>query len=248
MSAPMTRGQLKERAILRGDFLHTNYINTSPGGELEQLVDTELRRLWNMLTDLDESYTELGPFYLNTVQGQREYLLPADFYKLTAIYYVAQTNPTNGYRWPLRKFTRHEYGTNAFASSWGPPPIYYRVNGPRNVIFDPIPTSSQTSVVEYWYCPSYSAPVSDSELLTSFVIPGWEDYVVDGVVINLRIKEGSEDVTFLYQRRNEFVAGIKLLAEKRDRFNPGRIQDTGWVESGDNYCSTFSSYAYYGTW
>lgn len=247
MSAPMTRGQLKQRAILRGDFLHTPYIDTSPGGELEQLVDTELRRLWNLLTDLDESYTEIGPFFLNTTQGQRQYMLPADFYKLTAVYYVGQNQPPNGYRKPLKQFMRHDYGMNAYASSWGQPPIYYRVDGRRNIIFDPVPQNSQTGIIEYWYCPVFNQPASDSELLTYFVIPGWEDYVVDGVVINLRIKEGAEDVSFLSQRRNEFVAGVRLLAANRDRFNPQRVQDVGWSESGGD-SGVFSSYAYYGTW
>lgn len=247
MSAPVTRGQLKTRALERADSLNSGYIDQSPGGELEQLVDTELSKLWNVLTSIDEGYTEKGPMYLNTVAYQRQYLLPADFFKLTAVYYVPQNQPQSGFKFPLRRYTNQEYGSRGNYYNWGPPPIYYRIDGQRAILFDPPPTINQAQVVEFWYCPVFKPPASDSEVLTYFVYPGWEDYIIDGVAANIRIKEET-DASVLLQRQQSYSDTLRANAAERDMFMPTRVEDTGWQESGDTNSYGIGFWGFYGVW
>lgn len=245
MSTPVTRGQLKTRALQRADMQNSLYIDTSAGGELEQLVDTECRKLWNTLADKEPSYGQRGPFYLSSVGGQAIYFLPADFMRLARIYYVPATG--TGRKIELRRFNEAEYGQYSNYFNWGPPPIRYDLTGEHQIIFDPAPSISQTNIIEYWYVPAWNPPANDTVPLTGFVVPGWEDYVVDGVAANLRIKEES-DPSLLLQRQLSFEARLMEQAANRDRLNPQRIQDVGWNES-DAGAAWGPGYAgIYGTW
>lgn len=247
MAAPATRGSLKTRALQRADCLNQGFIDQSPGGELEQMIDTEMSKLWDLLSSINEGYTEKGPIYLNTVAYQRQYLLPSDFYKLVACYYVPQNQPQSGYKFPLRQYTNAEYGSRGNYYNWGPPPIYYKVDGQRGILFDPPPSQNQSSVVEIWYIPVFTPPASDTERVTNFILPGWEDYVIDGVAANIRIKEET-DSTILLQRQQTFSDGLRANAATRDLFQPKRINDTGWKESGYDDTYGLGFWGYYGVW
>lgn len=248
MSSPMTRGQLKTRALELGDFLNSPYIDTSIGGELERYVDTELRNLWNLCIETDDDFCARGPYYLSTTANQNVYILPPDFYKLKAIYYSPNSpGQPPGRKFPLKEFTFMEYGSHANYYNWGPPPIFYRLVGPQEVLFDPPPSTAQSNIIEYWYIPQYHTPSSDSQVLTQFVAPGWEDYVVYGVVMKLRFKEESPTIQLAQQFRDQFEMKLRSLAANRDRFRPQKIEDSGWDESGSDYGQN-NFWGYYGSW
>ncbi len=258
MSTVVNRGQLKTRILARFDATGTTYIDNSPGGELEQLIDSKLRALWNLLAETQDSYTKRGPVMLSTAAGVRTIPLPPDFMNLVGLYYVpdnkfqSATNPMypglSSRRIIVRRFTASEYGSNAQYFNFGPPPIYYDIDGMNNLLMDPIPTQNNTNVLELWYTPAYSAPANDAETIR-FLTPGWEDYIVDSVSAELFLKEESmTQFGACMQRAQMWEEKVRNLADQRDRLNPVRIADTGWTENGSTWGMDYGYWGFYGTW
>lgn len=251
MSAPMTRGQLKTRALQRADFpINPNsaYIDQSPGGELEQIVDTKLARLYTLLVETDQLYNLSSATYISTVANQADYQLPQDFMSLDSIYYVVQrTNGVNE-EVPLRRFMRHQQGQRGAYFNWGPPPIMYSLMGKR-LRFEPVPTQALTNIIKFYYVPTYKPPATDTLVINDFVRPGWEDYIVNGVAADLRIKEGLGEEGPLLALTADYEHKIQQEADERDRFAPNRVQYTGWQESDGEWSGAGDQYfGYYGTW
>lgn len=251
MSAPVTRGQLKTRALQRADFpinASAAYIDQSPGGELEQLVDSKLKRLYQLLTEAGEGYNISGPQYLSTIANTAEYNLPQDFMNLDAIYYVVNNGYNQNQRVPLRRFNEHQQGQRGAFSNWGPPPISYRLLG-RRIRFEPVPTQSLSNIIEFFYIQDYTPPATDNVPLTDFVKAGWEEYIVDSVAWELRIKEGLGEEGALAARVQMFEAKIQAEAAERDRFSPSRMRYTGWQESDGEFSGAGDGYfGFYGAW
>lgn len=233
----VTLAQLRTRAFQRVDMVNSTFATTA---EANQLVNTAGARLHDLLVTSYEDYFQLVKTFSLTA-NKEAYDLVADlnlvdangnpsFYKVIDIF-VTTGSGANLSRQKLRRFNTNELSriNNPLlvptAMPW--PVLYYRLVGSK-LYFEPIATSTAGYSIELWYAPQFVQLVADADTLDYGVVFGWDEFIVNDVAINLRLKEES-DVSALMARQAEFERKVAAGAQNRDSAEPSRVVD---VEAG----------------
>ena len=220
MSLPtVTRASLGTRALQRANLQYSNFIQPD---ELNQLVDTSVAKLYNMLIGYYEDYFHKKET-ISLVLNQQEYYLPPDFMKMRQVFYVDQS----GYQYLLRRMDISEitnYPNYTLAAS----PNGYAIEGDKLVLY-PVPQQTPFQLL-LRYIPQYTPPISDNQQIKLQFAFGWDEWIVNDIAVQIRNKAmmpGDELVT------ERMIIEKKLLHEAKNR-NVGdapRFKDTGFVGS-----------------
>ncbi|MHA2064274.1 MAG: phage adaptor protein [Candidatus Thorarchaeota archaeon] len=224
MASPLTLDILRLLSADRADML--KYVAGVPDlsdflepGMFTYAVNHELASLWDHLITSYEEYA-IKKHYIEIQANQEEYNLPADFYKIRAVYPVLP----NGRSWKLRRFTMDDIGSEtsvAVIVSTEVRSLRYRVMGNR-LYFWPQPSAPAT--MEVWYIPQYQ-PLENNDDLIDFRYPnGWEDFVIEGVAARALEKEES-DSTHCRTRQREILQRILASVQDRDVGEPVEMID-----------------------
>ena len=234
----VTLAQLRTRCQQRVDMVNSSFATTA---EINQLINTAGARLHALLVTAYEDY-----FFKTTtfsLPAAETYDLSAnvtDLYKIIQVFLTIGSG-TSLSRFALRRFNANEvpqFGNSAiFPATMILPVVYYCVQGGK-MYFEPIPTSSNGYSVELWYAPQFTQLVNDTDTLDYSFAFGWEEYIVNDVAINLRLKEES-DVSGLIARQNQFEQQLQAIVQNRDVAEASRVVDV------DRRYSTGNLYAYY---
>jgi len=232
-SLPVTRASLIARAATRGNT--SGYADPSVGGEISGLVDLSLAKLHNILVGYYEDYfTRLGT--LDLVNNQDTYNLPPDLFKLRKVFYVDQS----GYRWPMRKIEIDELTNVPLTITYYAVPYGYCMLNNQIVVF-PKPTNVSTPYqILLFYIPVYIPPANDQQPIDFQIALGWDEWVVNDVVCQIRAKAmmPAEDVR---AERDKLEMKIQHQAKQRDAGEPHRVRDTGW--GGNQPYTRFGNFA-----
>jgi hypothetical protein len=240
MPATVTLAQLRTRALQRVDMVNSGLVTTA---EVNQLINVAGARLHDLLVCAYEDYYQTTTTFSLTA-GKEYYDLISDlslvdgsgnptFYKMLEIFLTFGSGATLS-RYKLRKFNTNEIGllnnpqlTPAYTIM---PIVYWRLEGQR-LYLEPIPTSTPAGFnCELWYAPQYVQLINDGDLIDYGVVFGWDEFIVNDVAINLRLKEES-DISGLLARQQDFERKLEAAAQGRDISEPGRVQDverTNW--------------------
>ena len=235
MASPVTLDNLRELAADRADMLKydvagvadlSDFLNESA---CTYAVNSELAALWDHLVTSYEDYaikTYSQPLHAE----QEEYNLPADFYKIRAVFPIL----SNGRSSALRRFDLKQIGAEtsaAYITGTEVRQLRYNVMGNRLRLW-PAPSSSAT--LEVWYIPQYKPIYNDQDLIDFRFPNGWEDYVVEGVAARALEKEES-DSTHCRQRQAEILQRILTTMKDRDVGEPAGMIDTEGYDQGWYY-------------
>lgn len=215
---------LVERCSWRFDDTSHGFIDA--GAEWPALINEALAALHNELVSAGEGYLQTETT-LTLVDGQVQYTLPADFFKLVGAFLV-----DSGEYVPLQRFMTKTFrgGVAGQPSSvWGPA-LRYDVRGSSTgpkMWFDPTPDGSSPDTIAVWYVPTFVPLVLFTDELPAWLPPGWEEFIVNYAVTRARVKEQSasaEDVQMLLEAMQERV---RKEAVNRDLMNPQRVVSVG---------------------
>jgi hypothetical protein len=220
-----------QRAAQRANT--SGYADPSAGGEISGLVDNRLAQLYNTLVaELYEDFA-LKRTHFPLVADQRFYPLPTDFMKERRVWLVTPSTPFNietGARWALNRLDPADaYGYNAlqYSNLLGG----YSLEG-STLVCSPTPTSSNSGqYIQLLYIPQYSSPANDNDTINFPLAVGWDEWVVNGVVIDIRAKAMMpfDDIAVLNQ---QYEGHVRLQAKNRSATSPPRVRRTGWGRGG----------------
>lgn len=225
-SLPVTRAALIARAATRANT--SGYADaTTVDGEVSQLVDLSLAKVHNLLVGLYEDYyTKKHSIALAT--GQDTYSLPVDFFKVRQLFYVDV--PNNGYRWPIQRMDLQDHLGRPLSGSY-PNVVYGYILINQNLLIEPRPSGTQTNQLLLYYVPTYTPPDNDATPIEHQIAFGWDEWVVNDVCIQIRLK-AMMPYDDIMAERNKIEANIKHQAKQRAVGDPPRVKDTGWNGSG----------------
>ena len=231
-STPVTRQSLGQRALQRADYQNSQFISAD---ELNQLVDTSLAKMHNLLVSLWEDYF-LAEYDLPIVSNQDQYTLPPDFMKLRQVFYT----DTSGYRWPLRRLNPVDLTNLPISINYTNIPAGYVLIG-RKIVMFPKPANTELNKLHIFYIPTYSPPVADTQPIEYQVAFGWEEWAVNDIAVQIRNKAMMPSQELLAEREN---IGAQWMneAKRRNVGDPPKVKDTGWGTNGLAY-SRFSQFA-----
>lgn len=216
-STPVTRASLVTRVLQRANT--SGY--AEPLVEVPGLVDVALAKMHNMLVVLYEDYY-MKQVNIQIVANQDTYTLPPDLMKLRQVFY----QDTSGYRWPLTRIAISDLTNVPISINYSAIPTGYTMFGNSFVIY-PKPYNAQTNSVLLFYTPEYAPPLNDNTPIESAVAFGWDEWVVNDCVIQIRNK-AMMPAQELMAERQLLEADIKAQAKNRNSGDPPRIRDTGW--------------------
>lgn len=219
-----TLADIRQRCQDRFDASVNNYISTT---QWNTLINEAAAHLHNWIITSDEDYISKR-YPIQLTAGVNQYSLPSDFFKDQQVFGV-WTSPTGSGQtqqnyWPMRRLMVSEYRGNLlfYNRMFAPMPGGYLING-QQLILSAAPTDSNTSI-EMWYCPHFTPLVNDGDILDISVTPGWDEFIVNQVVINAKIKEES-DPSALMARQTELKAAIETDMINRDMGRPRHVVD-----------------------
>jgi hypothetical protein len=220
-SSPVTRASLITRVAQRANT--SGYADVSLNGEVSVLVDLALAKFHNFLVGLYED------FYTKTVgvpivANQDTYNLPGDFMKERQVFYT----DASGYRWPLRRIDIYELTNLPLSVNYASIPTGYSLYNNSLVIF-PKPSSTQNNgnSMLLFYIPNYTPPLNDATPIEYQVAFGWDEWVVNDCVIQIRNK-AMMPAQELVQERDNIEKHIRHQAKQRNAGDPPRFSDRGW--------------------
>lgn len=209
-----TLEEIKLQCRERADMVQNQFISES---ELTSYVNNSLAELHDLLI---AAYCE--DYYMNeanytTIPDQKEYALPADFYKLRGV----DVNFSN--QWTTVKrfnFNRRNEDQNAYAwNLLGLPLLEYRLVG-SNIRFNRGP--NDTSEFRIFYYPKSVVLVAPTDEFVD--INGYLEYVIVDVAIKMLNKEES-DVTVLAGQKAALKQRLEAMANNRDANEPESVTD-----------------------
>lgn len=213
--AGKTRLQLRTTARKRADMENDNFVDDD---EWNDYIDDAASELHDLVIQARPDYKR-KKVTIPLVNGEEEYGLPTDFYKVLAVYY----NRTGSDRLLMDRLLLHDL---ALQSSdllhRGTRPRKYDILELKLVVF-PKPTAQDESI-EFWYTPQYERLQTDNQKIDYPVVNGWEDYITVTAAIQALAKEES-DTTALERRQQSLARRITRLAEGKDAYSAKRIRD-----------------------
>lgn len=220
-ASPVTRASLIARVAQRANT--SGYADTSLNGEVSQLVDTSLAKLHNLLVGLYEDYfIKIAP--INLAAGKDTYPLPQDLFKPRQVFYT----DGNGGRYPLRKLDVADLTNLPSTSNYQGLPTGYCILDFNLVLFPkPAGTTGGTPQLTLYYVPTYTPPLNDATPLQYQIAFGWDEWVVNDSVIQIRNKAMMPSDE-LVRERADIELRIRHEAKKRDAGEPPRVRDNGW--------------------
>ncbi len=231
---PVTRASLISRAAQRANT--SGYADTSTNGEVSQLVDTSLAKLHNLLVGVYEDYfTRIQNIPI--VQDQDTYALPQDFMKTRQVFY----SDTSGYRYPIRRLDISDLTGFPVSASYQNLPTGYVIMNNSLVVFPkPTQNSGPLNVVTLFYIPVYTPPLNDATPIDYQIAFGWDEWVINDVVIQIRNKAMMPADELVMERAN-IEQSIRHQAKQRNAGDPPRVRDNGW--GGFSPANRFSQFA-----
>lgn len=220
----VTLAQLRKRFYERFDSANGqgahNYIQDA---EANSLINEGAEHLHNWIV------TE-GEFYLwkettiPLVAGQADYPVPADFLKILKVFGQGGAQP-QPYQKPLNRIMPEEYRGQvqtypAYGFSCTPAGYMQLADSLRMV---PTPGQNPGSVL-LWYAPSYTPLVADTDKLTTAVLAGAEEFIINQAVIAARLKEESDSAP-LERRNQQIMALMQQTMSNRDWGKPQHVVD-----------------------
>ena len=239
----MARVQLQDlinRALDRADM--ANNVGSSQfysTANLTYLANAANARLYDILVDTYEDF-HVKMVTLQLVSGQETYDFVRDWglvdafgnpsmYKVREMFLVYGTG-ANITRYKLRRFNTNELTllnnsviTPTFAIL---PTLYYR-EVDTGIMFEPIPGAGSSVTgyqVQMWYIPQATPLVNLTDYLDYQVVYGWDEFIVNEMAINMKIREES-DVSALMARQADFERRVQAAAANRDVSEPCRVTD-----------------------
>jgi hypothetical protein len=195
---------------------------------LNQLVDTSLAKMHNILIDLWEDYF-ITQGSLPIQQNQDKYTLPTNFMKLRQVFYT----DLSGYRWPMVRMNLIDLTNLPINNNFYNIPGGYVLLG-RDIIIFPKPNNTQLNKLDVFYIPTYSPPVSDLAPIEFQVAFGWEEWAVNDIAIQIRNKAMMPSQELL-QERDTITAQWTTQARRRNAGDAPRVKDTGWSNGANGY-------------
>lgn len=234
--ARVSQQELRDRILQRADIKTADANTWVTLTELDQLINTAGARLHGLLVDaFEDHFVSRANFTLQT--GKESYDLVADiglvdannnplFYKLRELFLTTGSGPSL-LRYRLQQFNTRDLGRMAPISTvyaayipYNLPTLSYRLMG-NKIYFAPIPSSGGLTL-EIWYIPQFvpftvnaSVQAAQAAFLDYSVIPGWDDFIVNDSVIDIRNKEES-DVTAFMAVHNDFIKDIQRTSKNRN--------------------------------
>lgn len=220
-STPVTRASLIARAAQRANT--SGYADASAGGEISGLVDLSLAKVHNLLVSLYEDYFT-SRWLIALINNHDTYALPTNFFKIRQVFYENQST----YRWPLRRMNLADMNNIPMTNYYMNLPVGYALVGSNLQVY-PKPSVSAGSPIKLlvYYITQYEPPTSDSTPIDFQVAFGWDEWVVNDVVYQIRTKAmmPADDVL---RERMELERKMISQAKHRDASGPARVRNTGW--------------------
>lgn len=224
MAITTTLLDYRTRFYSRFDEGQSQYIQAA---EANILINEARAHLHNWIIVSNEDYL-VNEFSWQFVANQSDYKLPGDYFKDLKVfgYYSDGTDPAT--YWPIPRRMRGEYrgGSSTlfrYGSTSTPFPCGYMVLG-QVLRIDPAPAAATGTGIKMWYAPHYQPLLNDTDTESVFVVPGWDEYVVNQAVISAKMKEES-DVSVLMARQGEIKALIEQDMMNRDMGQPQHVLD-----------------------
>jgi hypothetical protein len=220
-----TLAQLRQRFYERfdsasGQGAH-NYITD---GEANRLLNEGAEHLHNWIVTEGEYYL-WKEVNLPLVAGQADYPVPNDFLKILKVFCQGHGSSTFApAQYPLERIMPEEFhgGSPQTPSGFGQSPRGYMQMGQ---VLRLLPTPGLNSPpVLLWYAPSFTPLVADTDTLSTAVIAGAEEFIINQAVIAARIKEES-DTTALERRQGQILQMMQTTISNRDWGKPQHVVD-----------------------
>lgn len=210
--------------------------------ELNRLINQRYHRLYTAVLTVYEDY-KITTSFASLIANQQEYTLPSDLFKLRRLeinYDISNTNSVFQKATPLTALdaVRTRLGETNIGSSILRNPVYY-VTGDKVGLL-PIPTSSGTNAIKYWYVPTASDLSADASTID---IPYPERYyhiIAEGAAGDA-YRFGEQNSSEADKFDQKFIAGTLLMQEELE----DRIADDGKFildVSGDDLDFTGGAY------
>jgi hypothetical protein len=181
----------------------------------------------NLLVGLYEDYFTKRE-RINLVNQQSTYPVPKDLFKLRQVFYKDATSGFGRYplRWiPISSQTDLPANTGIAGVPYG-----YTLENMSLVIM-PVPSDTVTlEHLELVYIPQYEPPANDSTPIEFQIVFGWDEWVVNDAVIQIRNK-AMMPAAELIAEREKLENAIRHQAKQRNAGDPQRVRDTGWNNS-----------------
>ena len=200
--------------------------------ELKLMADEGARGLYDiLLTQMGKPYFSTD-FGFPTVPGQQDYILPQDFYQLTAL-----TGTFNQLVFDIFDYNASEIAMLRQLTLTGgflPTTSRYTLNGLQSVP-GPVatlpqrririqPTPNQVFQVALSYVPACVRADDTTDEVYYDGVSGWEEWIIWDCVGKMLAKQES-DASFAMASRNAVELRIRGLAGGLDRLHPERAQD-----------------------
>lgn len=213
----VTFGELKTRSRQRADMVNSQFISEA---ELETFVNESVTDLYDLLiTSYDEDYF-LKSEDITIVNGQEDYDLPADFYKMRGVDLVESEKNISTLK-PFNFQERNRF-KNALVFDYSFDSVSgsrYRIMGNR-LRLTPVPDSNKT--LRVWYNPVFTDMTDDADTFNG--VNGYEELVIVLTAIKMLTKEES-DTTQLERRYANLWKRVMDTAPNRDAGMPESVQD-----------------------
>lgn len=183
--------------------------------ELTTLINQRYHRLYSAVANVFEDY-KITTSFDSLVANQQEYTLPTDLYKLRRVevnYDITNSNstfqrvtPFTGLDAIRTRLAETNIGSNLFRQ-----PGYY-VTGLKIGLL-PIPTSSGTNAIKYWYVPVLTELSSDSDTIDIPYPDRYWHIIAEGATADA-LRFGQQESSEADKFDQKFVAGILLMQEE----------------------------------
>lgn len=210
------------RARERADMVNNNFISDA---ELRRLINTWTAKLWNHLVKVSpERYVRDQT--LTADGATQDFDVPADYYGTYGIENIVDSGQSI-YE-PLHRLVGDEELLIANSTGSGIAIGYtFRYNNttPTTQLIRIIPTPTTYDIRHrYIVHPPEYATNGDDDAVEVIGIAGFEEYVIIGCAIDMRIKEESS-VVQLRQSQGEIEQHLYEMAENREIDNAGHVHD-----------------------
>jgi hypothetical protein len=208
-----TLAQLRDEVRQRANMEHADNFITD--AEIDRYVNQSVCAWRDMLVENRGQDFFTGSATL-TLTGASMYALPADYYQMLNVSYVA-----GGVFTTLTPYNRGDGAT--YANAGGTVPLRYRVA--NNQLFV-LPSSAQGSLL-VTYVPLATTLTLDSDTIEVF--NGWEEWIVLDAAMKALEKEAT-DTTQLFMRREVTERRLMAQAQFNDRGFPESVADVRDVD------------------
>lgn len=183
--------------------------------ELNSLINQRYHRVHTAIAGVFEDY-KITTSFESLVANQQEYTLPTDLYKLRRVevnYDISNSNSVFQKATPLTSLesVRTRLAETNIGSAILRNPVYY-VTGLK-IGFLPIPTSSGTNAIKYWYVPVLTELSADADTIDIPYPDRYWNIIAEGATADA-LRFGQQESVEADKLDQKFVAGILLMQEE----------------------------------